>query len=306
MQPTAVRLLAVAGVSLISFSAVFVRLADSAPITAAFFRAAYALPALTVLWWWQRGRDHRSSRERLLAFVAGVFLAVDMAFWHRAIGLIGAGLATVLGNTQVLFVGIAAWLWHRERPTRTARWMVPVVFTGVVLTSGLGRPEAYGSRPALGVVYGVLTGLTYCVYLLLIRRSNRSLAPASGPLLDATAGAAVAALVLGAVDGQLDLVWHWPSHGWLLALALVSQVVGWLLIQTALPRLPALETSVLLLLQPLLTVQWGFLLFAEHLSALQWTGVALVLGGVGYLSLRGSVEKPPDAEPELAGVRSAA
>ena len=66
-------------------------------------------------------------------------------------------------------------------------------------------------------------------------------------------------------------------------------MVGWLLIAIVLPRLAALETSVILLTQPLLTVLWASLIFVERLSKVQWIGVALVLGGVGLLSIRGSV-----------------
>ena len=55
-------------------------------------------------------------------------------------------------------------------------------------------------------------------------------------------------------------------------LALVTQVVGWLLIATALPRLPAIETSVMLLGQPVLTVLWGVLIFAERLSPFSGAG----------------------------------
>ena len=97
-------------------------------------------------------------------------------------------------------------------------------------------------------------------------------------------------------NGQLDLSVTWPAHGWLLAVAVGSQVTGWMLIGAALPRLPALETSVVLLLQPMLTMVWAWLLFAERLSASQGLGMALVLGGVGWLSVRGSVSQ---AEPVL-------
>ncbi len=68
-------------------------------------------------------------------------------------------------------------------------------------------------------------------------------------------------------------------------------MIGWLFISYALPRLPALETSVQLLVQPMLTILWARLILGEYLSTLQWLGVALVLGGVGYLSIRGTVEK---------------
>ena len=83
-----------------------------------------------------------------------------------------------------------------------------------------------------------------------------------------------------------------------MGLALAVQVGGWLFIAAALPRLPALETSVMLLLQPMATVLWATLIFVEHLSLLQWAGAALVLAGIGALTLRGSVERPvPSGSP---------
>lgn len=293
-----IRLLALLGILGISFSAIFVKEADVSPSTAAFFRNAYAAPVLFLVWMSIRGGDNRPVAFRLMAVASGVFLALDLTVWHRSIDLIGAGLATVLANTQVVFVGLIAWVVLRERPTRLAFLTIPVVFAGVVLISGLGRADAFGDDPLAGVAFGVLSGIAYSGFLLIFRASNRSLAPVAGPLLDATMGAAVGSLLAGVADPDFSFAFSWPEHGWLLALALVSQVVGWLLIAAALPRVPALETSVLLLLQPMLTVLWGLLLFSEYLSGLQWVGVVLVLGGVGVLTLRGSVERPSTAPAE--------
>ncbi len=291
------RLAAVLGVLTISFSAIFVRLAGVSPDTAAFFRALYALPVLAVLW---RLLDpgRRPARRRWLAFASGLLLGLDLAFWHRSIHWIGAGLATVLGNTQVIFVGLAAWLLFRESPRRPVLLGVPLAFVGMALVSGLGRPGAYGADPVRGTVYGLLTGITYTAFLLLFRQSTRDQASPVGGFLDATVGTAIATGAIGWLVGGLDLAWSWPAHGWLVALALGSQVIGWLLITYALPRLPALETSVILLLQPMATVLWAFLLFAEELSPLQWLGVALVLGGVGLPALAAGLRggRRPTAE----------
>jgi drug/metabolite transporter (DMT)-like permease len=57
-----------------------------------------------------------------------------------------------------------------------------------------------------------------------------------------------------------------------------------LLIGTALPRLPALATSVLLLTQPVFAIGWGVLFFDERQSIVQWIGSAIVLAGVASLS----------------------
>ena len=100
-----------------------------------------------------------------------------------------------------------------------------------------------------------------------------------------TAGTLLGVWLLGLLDGGLDYAFAWPAHGWLIALALVSQVFGWLLITRSMSRMPAVETSILLLAQPMLTVVWGTLLLDERLSTLQAAGVVLVVGGIAYLSI---------------------
>ncbi|MCP4248253.1 MAG: EamA family transporter, partial [bacterium] len=225
------RLVGLAGIVTISWSGVFIVLADVTPATAAFFRAFYALPVLVVLWLLVRDRDERSPRARLTAVGAGLFLAADLTAWHHTIDLIGAGLATVLANIQVVLVPLAAWLILRERPSRLALRVAPIVFAGVILVSGLGRDDAFGENPAQGIVFGLFTAILYTGFIFLLRVANRGyLAPAQGPLLDATAGTVVGALIIGLFDSSFSLEPSWPSHGWLLAVALVGQVAGWLAI----------------------------------------------------------------------------
>src|SRR5256714_9435384 len=278
-------LLALLGVLSISFSAVFVRLAAVSPVTATFYRGAYALPVLATIWLAQRGGDRRPARERWLAIVSGVLLAVDLNLWHESIAMLGAGLGTVIANVQVVFVAIAAWFLYRERPSGARVVMIAVVLGGVALSSGLGRGDAYGARPVTGALIGVLAGLAYAVFLLVYRQANRTRGPRSGPLLDSTAGMVAGALATSPFDPRFTLMPAGAAHLWLALLAIGSQVIGWLLIGTALPQLPALETSVLLLGQPVFAVIWGVLIFGERLSMFQWIGSAIVLGGVALLSV---------------------
>jgi drug/metabolite transporter (DMT)-like permease len=280
-----IRLAATVGVICISFSAILVRAADVSPSTAAVFRAVYAIPVLFAIWLFVRSRDHRTARTRLVAFAAGLFLALDLTVWHHSIGYIGAGLATVLANVQVVFVGIAGWVIWREKPARSVVWVAPLMAVGLVLVSGLGRADAYGSNPVLGVVLGATTGITYAGFLVVFRMATRrEHAPAVGSLLDATIGLVCGAIVLGELFGSIAFRPTWPSAGWLIVLAVVSQSVGWLLIATALPRVPAIETSVLLLIQPIAAMLWGRLFFDETVSWIQGVGVALVIIGVVIVS----------------------
>jgi drug/metabolite transporter (DMT)-like permease len=284
-----IHFLALLGVLSISFSAVFIRLARVSPVAATFYRAAYAIPVLVVISLANRGRDARTRREHFLAFVAGLFLAVDLDLWHESIALVGAGLGTVLPNVQIVFVAIVAWLKRGERPRARTIVMIGVVLAGVALTSGLGRAGAYGTNPERGVALGVAAGLLYAMFLIVFRASNRGLVLPAEPLLEATVGMAIGALLSAGFDPQFTLAVSRQAHLWLLALALVSQVMGWLLIATALPRLPAVETSVLLLVQPVFAIAWGVMFFAERLSSVQWIGSAIVLAGVAVFSMSGGV-----------------
>lgn len=293
MPPTTflIRLFALLGVLSISFSAIFVRLAGVSPVTAAFFRGLYAILPLLLAWWFTRASDTRPWTRRTLAMGGGVLLAIDLGLWHQAIADIGAGLATVLINAQVLFIGGAAWMLHRERPNRLAMIMIPVVLLGVLLISGLGRPDAYGSRPAAGVIFAVAAAACYAGFLLIFRASNRDLVPPPGPVLDATIGMALGAWGLAApFDPRFSLTITWPAHGWLIAMALICQAAGWILIGTALPRLPALESSVILLSQPIGTVVWGWLVFGERMSPVQAAGMVVMTAGIAVLMVKGAVQ----------------
>jgi drug/metabolite transporter (DMT)-like permease len=272
---------AVAGAAFIASSSTLTELADVEPATAAAFRAAYALPVLWVLATVERRRlGPRPRRDRLLAAASGVFLACDLVLWHHSIPLVGAGLATVLGNLQVFFVGLAAWWLLGERPSRRFAIGAPVVLAGVVLLSGAVGGGAYGRDPVRGVLFGVGCSIAYAGFILVLRASSgRGVA---GPLADATLATALTSTALGPVAGGIDLVPHWPSAGWLILLALSAQVLGWLFIGYSLPRLPAALTALVLLLQPAGALGLAAVALGERPSPVQLAGCVVVLGGVLY------------------------
>jgi drug/metabolite transporter (DMT)-like permease len=249
-----------------------------------------------VLWLLARGQE-RGGRQQRLAYAAGVLFAVDLVAWHYSIDYIGAGLATVLGNLQVVLVGLTAWLVLAERPEARVLVAVPPALAGIVLISGVLEDGAYGSDPTKGAIYGVITALSYTAFILLIRQSGAGSAPAA-PLFEATWVAAVGCAVAGIAIGDVDFLPSWPEHGWLVLLALSSQVVGWLLITSSLPRLPAAVTSVLLTLQPLTSLVLGVVLLGEDPTGLQVVGATLVL--VGLLTAASRPVSAPGPGPESA------
>src|SRR5438270_4038036 len=298
-----VRACAVLGAIAIAFSSILVRLSHASPSTAAIFRCAYALPLLGLLAWIEDRRlGRRAWRERRTAVGAGVFFAIDLILWHRSIGDIGAGLATVLANIQVVLVPLVAWVWLAEKPGGRLLPALPVAVLGVILISGVLEHGAYGRDPGRGTVYALLAGIAYVGFLLLLRRSGADLRRPAGPLFDATATATVVCVIAGLIIGDADLAPDWPGAGWLITLALTSQVLGWLLITISLPRLPAALTSLLLTIQPVGSVGLAALIFSESPSALQLSGVVLVVAAL----LTATLSRPSRRSSPAAGTHEAA
>jgi drug/metabolite transporter (DMT)-like permease len=290
---------ATAGAVCISSSAVLMKLASTAsPSVVALGRCAFALPVLGVLALRERrrggtGTTPMPSRSRWLARLAGVFLAADLILWSHTIAAIGAGLGTVIGNLEVLIISLLAWLVLGERPSRSLVLASPVMLAGLVLVGGLaeaGGSHAYGTDPALGVGLGVGVAVLYAVYILMLRQATSPAGAGTAvagadtavaaPLFEATVGGVAGSALLGLVLGDLRLGPPWPALGWLVLLALTSQVIGWLLITVSMPRLAAGTIGALLLIQPAGSVALSYVILGERPSLLQLAGVALILTGV--------------------------
>ena len=278
------RLAALLAAASLSFSGIFYRLAHVSPETASFFRALYGLPLLlaaTVIE--RRIAGPLPRRERLLAAAAGVFFAADVLLWHHSIDAVGAGLATVLGNLQVVVVALVTWLLFGERPPERTLAALPIVLAGVVLIGGVLGGGTYGADPPLGVALGILTAISYAGYLILIRRVGRR--HTAEPIAISTASTALVALAVGVAVGRLDIVPSLPAHAWLVLLGLTAQSAGGLLITLSLPRLPAVVTSIILLAQPVMSVVLAMLLLGEAPSPGQLLGVGLVLAGIAVATV---------------------
>jgi drug/metabolite transporter (DMT)-like permease len=265
------------GAVVTAFASILVELSGASPSTAAIFRCVYALPLLGALAVRERapiGDNPGPGRCRL--WLAGAFLGADLILWHHSIEDVGAGLATMLVNVQVVIVPLVAWALWRERPNRGVLVAVPVAALGVVLISG-AFGGVYGSRPVLGSALGILAGVAYVGFLLILRASPGVRHRVAGSLFDVTLGAAVFCVAVGLVLGEADLVPAWPSAGWLALLAVSTQVFAWLMITSAVPHLRTATTSLVLVVQPACTVLFAAIILNEIPSAAQLVGVFVVL-----------------------------
>ena len=296
-----IMLIALFGAMLLSFAPLLYIQSDTSPLTGAFFRMLYALPILIFLVWYLNQDDQRERKDRMLAFSAGLLLAIDFAGYHSAIDYIGSGIATLIGNSQVIIVTLVSWWLLGERPNRMILLALPMVMLGLLFISGIWDDEPYGDDPIKGVVGGIVAAIFYSSFLILYRFSNRIRAPSVNLQLDATAGAATGLLIVGILPlssldiEPIDFSFTWPGHGWIILLAVSCQVIGWIAITYALPRLPAAHTSFAILLQPVLTILWGVIILSEKPSIQQIGGMSLIFAAIIAVTVFGTAEATREA-----------
>ena len=312
------------GALCIAGSAIFMQLAGSSAVADALFRCLFALPVLAFLARREqrRGAPAMASRARWTARGAGVLLAVDLVVWAHSIAAVGAGLATVLGNLQVVILAGLAWVLLGERPRRALVLALPLLLGGVVLVAGLVGHRSIGHSPLAGVAYGAAASLLYSGYILVLRQAmprrsdaeptegepgpparkpaRRAGAAVAQPLYQATLGATATSAVLALALPGFRIGPPWPALGWLALLALTSQVLGWMLISASLPRLPAGLLGALLLVQPVGAVALGAAVLGQYPSLTQLAGVLVVVAGV-LVATSGPRGVPRAAPPRPRG-----
>ncbi|WP_246531013.1 DMT family transporter [Streptomyces bathyalis] len=302
-------LMVVAGAACTSSSGMFIKLSEVNAGTAAFLRCALALVVLAPMAFVEYRRVG-PRRPRLLAMdlAAGTLLGLDYVCWVQSIHDLGASIATLLLNIQLVVFPLLARFLTGVRLARRFWLTASVLLIGLALAGGaIGQAEP-GSDPFSGVLFGTVAGVAFAGYLFLIRLggdgspggssqlpsaaspdeirgtagSDRTSRGAGGPhtvtpVCVATFAAAVAAGALGSLWTGVDLNPGWAAWGWLIPMAFLGQVLAWLLINPALPRLSPDKGATLLLLQPILALLFGVGFLTERPTPTQYAGCVLVV-----------------------------
>ncbi|HYZ66935.1 MAG TPA: DMT family transporter [Mycobacterium sp.] len=268
--------LAIGAISL-SASAALLGLAATTAATATTARCSLAVPVVAALAVKERQRKGAlDTRGYLSAIVCGVLFSADMVLWTQSIPEVGAGLSTVLVNTQVAIVPVLAWLIDREPIPTRFRWALPAILVGVLLAGGIFEHGVSGTDPTMGTIHAVAAAVCYSGFLFLLRRGGRGGQPLQTYVVVLTSAAAVAVAV-GLLGNGIDITPGWATAGWLILVTITGQLLGWLLVAFFTPKLPSEVTSALLMLMPVGAIVLGALILGERPSPLQLAGCALVL-----------------------------
>lgn len=282
------------GALCIAFAPIFVKWANASGGVIALYRIGVATIVLMPLFWYryydivQRVQPHLM----VISMLGGVFFAADLALWNTGLKLTSAANATLIANTTPIWVGLAAYFWLGETIGR--RFLIGLVgaMSGAVLIMGddffRGLSLGQGDVLALGAAF------FYSAYILVTKRARDRLDTLFYIWL-ANLGATLTLIILTLISGWPFAGYSLPTYAAMIALGLVSQVIGVSAIAWATGHLPASFVSVGLLSQPVMVAILAFILLGEGFTPLQVIGGTLVLTGI-YLAAT-ERQRRPVAEP---------
>ncbi|TKB27091.1 DMT family transporter [Desulfopila sp. IMCC35006] len=280
------------GAFLISFSGIFVKLADVSPTASGFYRVFFGAVFLFGATYWVKGFKKLTRAEWLLITFCGFVFALDLFFWHESIMYIGPGLATLLGNFQVFFLAAAGILFLGEKSRPRFFAALPLAILGLLLIVGI-HWNTLTNNYKTGIYFGLLTAACYTAFLLSLRKiRSRDTHSLFSTLMIVSVTCAFFLGIKMLHAGDSFTIPNYKSLSALLGLGLFSQTVGWVLIAHALPKMRASHAGLILLLQPSLAFIWDVLLFNRPTDTLNWLGLLITLAAI-YMGLTGKASRPP-------------
>jgi len=262
-----------------------IKLTSLSPWQVASFRSGIAALTLAIL----VPRALRSIQRRTL--LVGVAYAATMILYVAANKYTTAANAIFLQSTAPLYILLLAPRLLGERSHRgDLGWMAAIGLGLAAFFVGDQQTFATAPKPWLGNLLGAASGITWALTIMGLRWVGSARVARDG---DGTEGAsrsrpgAAAALVGNALASLACLPWALPvalaSTGWVDWLAVVHlgvfQIgVAYVLLTDGIEHVPALEASLLLLIEPTFSPLWAWIVHGEV------PGPWAVAGGVLILS----------------------
>lgn len=249
----------------------FVRLADTGPVAAAFWRIALAAPVLLVVAAALGERPLRAAKGLWgVIALAGLAFAADLGSWH--VGILGTTLAnsTLFGNSATLIYPIYGFIVARAWPTRVQGGALALAALGGGLL--LGRSAELSPQNVVGDLFCLLAGVLYAAYFILMARVRATM-PAMSALGLSTAASVLPLLALALLLGERVMPGDWTP---LILLTLCSQLIGQGLMIYAIGHLTPLVVGLALLIQPVVSAAIGWVWFDERLGLPDIAGAVLI------------------------------
>jgi len=281
----------VIGILVIGFSAIFVRLANAPGVVSAFYRMSIGSFAMTLPFVWQikRSKEKLPVRGVWLAVGGGIFFGLDLTAWTTGIMLSNATIPTLMANTAPLWVGLGALLIFRERQT-TGFWLgLILALCGTVIV--LGKDLLHATSFSMGAMLGLLAAFMFGAFYLFSQRARMVLSTLVYFWISTTSSAIVLFIAI-LIFGHEFTGYDAPTYWIFIAMGIVVQALGWMVINYAQGHLPASVIAPTLLGQPIITALFAMPILGETFTVWHVTGGALVILGVYLVHRSRTYEQP--------------
>ena len=275
------------GAVLISFSPIFVSLVDVNPTVSAFYRVFIGGIALTLYLLISKKRFDFNRTVWFFLFMASIFFAADLWFWHRSVIYVGPGLGTLLANMQVFIMMMAGIFLYKQIPTKVQLFSVPFAVIGLSMIVGLDWKELKPNYQA-GIIFGLLTAICYSSYLISMRQAQQSKTNII-PIREVASMSLMVSVILAFTvffENESLIISGINDYLILLMYGIGSHAIGGIMIASALVRVTTTEVGIALLLQPTLSFIWEILFFNRSFTMIESVGVVIVLYSIFLSSNR--------------------
>ncbi|WP_020407835.1 DMT family transporter [Hahella ganghwensis] len=261
------------------------------PYVVSFYRGAIGL--VFVLIWLVARSSGSGLRSRALWFwsaVASLGVAGNFAFYFVSISEGSVAVAATLMYSAPVFVYLVSFILKLEKPT-LVKWMaMAMVVLGVVLLTRIYDVSA-GSVTLLGIVAGLLAGVSYAVFIFGFKYA----APHGSPQAILAIAFAVLLFVLIWPSDTDQMVSALTSPSWPLfaALGVLGAGFSFILYIIGLNKTAPAIASVVAMVEPVTASLFGFVVLNQSLVISQIAGMALILITVTGLSVYSSRQQVP-------------
>jgi drug/metabolite transporter (DMT)-like permease len=274
--------LTIIGASLLGFSPIFVRLSTIEPLSTGFFRFFLAFPFLFSWMLFDHSQDieskaPRTKREYFLLISAGVFLALDIAFWHWSLQKTSVANATLLNNLTSIFVATVSWLVLKVKLGRPTVIGILLATLGAALLVG-ERDETHVSQ-LLGDSQALISAVFYAGYVLAVKQLRQHFSAATIMTWSGLASMYTLACMMGIYEHHFLPV-QWQDWMPIVGLAIIVHVLGQGFIACGMGYLSAAFSSVALMISPIVSTIVAWYLFSEELTVIKMLGGLIILVGL--------------------------
>jgi drug/metabolite transporter (DMT)-like permease len=279
------------GLLAISFGAILARVAQANALPSlaiAALRLSLAALLITPFALWQSRRELFviTRRQILLTLGAGFFLALHFATWISSLEYTSVASSTALVTTNLLWIGIASFVFFGDKPGRTMACGIIVSLAGSLLIFWSdSRTGAPGSNPSLGNFLAIAGSWCFSAYLLIGRKLRADMPLPAYIWLAYGAGALF--MLLGCAGAGVPLAgYSLPAYLAALGMALGPQLLGHSAYNWSLRHVSTTFVAVVTLGEPVGSAVMAWLFFGESFARLQAAGFVLLLFGI-YLAAIG-------------------